>query len=117
MKTITTITSTRDFDNRARLVILNEVLDCFQQVIQWDKFSFETKDSVVEYQHKAQVLIELLEVDDCGSVGGYDRENPVKYETRNKLFNRFLTVIRKYNTVKDVEQKYITVKQCETYFK
>ncbi len=91
----------------SRLTILNEIMACFYQVIQWDEFCYDTKDNVVEYQHKADTLIELLEVEDCGSCGGFDKNNPLKRETNYKSFDRFLCVLRKYNKPSDLDENHI----------
>jgi hypothetical protein len=100
-----TIPATKTFDNKARLAILREIMSCWQQVAQWDKWGYDTKDNVVKNQHQAAVLIELLEVDDCGSVGGFDGGNKPGRETKNWVFNRFLAVLRKYHTESDMDKK------------
>jgi len=105
----------RTFENKARIAILNKIMGCFQQVVQWDKFGYDTKESVVEYQHKAVVLIELLEVDDCMSVGGFDDSNKLGRETKNRSFNRFLCVLRKYNKPSDLRDNYVEL--FTQYFK
>lgn len=49
--------------------ILTEALFCFQQMAQWShSHSF---DYVYKYQNQAIALIQLVEVHDCGSIGGY----------------------------------------------
>jgi hypothetical protein len=46
--------------------------------------------------YKAKGLIELLEVCDCGSIGGFDADNPVIYDTGHRLYDRFLALVNKY---------------------
>ncbi len=111
------IPASKRFNERARLVILDSILSCFQQVVQWDDWSYDAKDNVVKYQCQAEVLIELLEADDCGSHGGFDKDSPVGRETSNRQFNRFLAVLRKYNTAQDLDEKrHGKVAYYEQYF-
>lgn len=62
---------------------------------QWaEMYSFERAH---EYQQKAEAIIEVLEVADCGSVGGFDRDNKLKQSDGNsKLWRRFKAVARKH---------------------
>jgi len=76
--------------------ILQEIFECFQQITQWIPNSFDVSNS---YYSKAEVLIELLETEDCGHIGGYDHKNPVKEETSCHLYDRFLCLVRKHNSV------------------
>jgi hypothetical protein len=55
----------------ARQTILDTAAECLAQVEQWSELHHF--GSAAEYYAKAEALIELLEVDDCGSVGGFDR--------------------------------------------
>lgn len=79
-----------------RKIILQEIFSCFQQMTQ----SITTDpENYSGYFNKAQVLTELLETYDCGSVGGFDRKNPVKWgESQFQLYDRFLALLRKENT-------------------
>ena len=98
----------------SRKEILTEILDCFQGMFQW---LTTLPEHYTKYANQAEVLIELLEVVDCGSVGGFDRNNPSVVrpadgsylgsagscrpkvdETGFALFDRFLMVLRKYDT-------------------
>jgi hypothetical protein len=83
-----------------RKIILQEIFSHFQKMTQWITLnpSYYSK-----YYSKAQALIELLEVEDCGSIGGYDLKNPVKWESNFSLYDRFLALIRKKNTKLDKE--------------
>ena len=76
--------------------ILQEIFGHFQQMTQWITIS---PDSYSKYYNKALTLIELLEVEDCGSVGGFDKSNPVKWdESGFRTYDRFLALVRKENT-------------------
>jgi hypothetical protein len=83
-----------------RITILNAIFENFVCAFQWGNDSLETR---IKEFHKAECLIELLEVDDCGSIGGYDRDNPVKNFTRFTLFDRFLTVVNKYGSLNKIK--------------
>ena len=74
-----------------RSTVLNAIFANFQMATQWPA-NVEGKD----YIAKAESLIELLEVADCGSTGGFDDDNPRTSVTNHRLFDRFLTVLRKY---------------------
>ena len=74
----------------ARLVMLNRIFDMFQYATQWPENS-------TAYFYKAEALIEVLEIGDCGSTGGYDPQNRNRKLTGFDLFDRFLTVILKYD--------------------
>jgi hypothetical protein len=75
-----------------RKIILQEIFEHFQQMTQWATVN---PDSYSKYYHKAESLIELLEVQDCGSIGGFDRKNPHKKNTGLDLYDRFLTLMNK----------------------
>jgi hypothetical protein len=42
------------------------------------------------YASKARALIELLELDDCGSIGGFDKERHQSYTPQERLRHRYL---------------------------
>jgi hypothetical protein len=108
----------------SRKVVLQEIQSCFQQMTQW----ILHPDSYAEYSYKAEVLIELLEVTDCGSVGGYDYDNkaavsggwgvcsPKENATGYILFDRFLMVLGKYDTKLEPECGH-TVKEYANFFR
>lgn len=81
-----------------RVTILNRCFSSFHQMLQWGMSA-----NGIEYRNKAEVLIELLEVDDCGSIGGFDTSNPVVRVTPDTIYNRFLTVVRKYGDESKIE--------------
>lgn len=81
-------------DIQIRIKILNNIFGHLQMVTQWAPSNFE---NCSEYTFKAEALIELLEEEDCGSHGGFDKSNPNKHETGFDIFDRFLTLVRKYN--------------------
>jgi len=95
-----------------RKTILQEIFSNFQQITQW----MYNPPYMAEYHFKAQSLIELLEVEDCGSVGGHDNSNPTKWESGYPLYDRFLTLLRKENT-KLKKEVYFTPESMEKYFK
>ena len=84
-----------------RLEILQEIFECFQQVTQWMP-SVDTdadySSGVTKYLFKAEALIEILEANDCGSVGGFDAN-----QKSRGLYERFLWLLDKYNKRSDVE--------------
>lgn len=86
--------------------ILEDISECFQQMYQW---VVSQPDEYARYAAKAEALIEILEVVDCGSVGGFDNNNPSvipaigfgearpkELETNFPLFDRYLMVLGKY---------------------
>lgn len=75
-----------------RLDILEAIFSNFQQMSQWNILF---PDSYAKYYQKAEQLIEMLEVEDCGFVGGFDKKNPLVNETGFKLYDRFLTLLSK----------------------
>ncbi len=57
--------------------IKEEIKSCIIQIEQWS----ERKEygRMYKYSIKLETLVELLEVDNCGSVGGFDKgQNPLK---------------------------------------
>jgi hypothetical protein len=84
----------------SRIVILNSIFSQLQSAAQWIS---SQPNEYSNYLKKAEALIELLEIEDCGSTGGFDKNNKVKNVTSFKLFDRFLTVIRKHNKVEDIK--------------
>ncbi|GAF75981.1 unnamed protein product [marine sediment metagenome] len=98
-----------------RLKLLQEAFECFQQITQWIPWAMH---HATEYHHKAEVLINILEVQDCGSIGGFDRENPMKRITGYELYDRFLTVLAKHNNESDLKEAcYFTPQTLGDYFK
>jgi len=83
-----------------RIQILNDIFGHFQQMTQWFP---RHPESCSEYYYKAEALIEFLEESDCGSCGGYDKMNKYIDVTLFELYDRFLTLLRKYNNKKDVD--------------
>jgi len=89
-----------------RLEILQEIFECFQQVTQWmpDVSSdADYSNGVTTYLHKAEALIEILEVCDCGSTGGYDMDIHPDHRGDMGLYERFLWLIEKYNKRTDIK--------------
>lgn len=85
-----------------RIFILNAIFSHFQQITQWLPNHIET---AAKYMYKAESLIEVLESDDCESIGGFDRTSPVLRESGFMLYDRFLALVRKYNNKSDIEKE------------
>ena len=97
-----------------RIDILQDIFDCFQQITQWIPRNL---DSCAEYIYKATSLIELLEVSDCESIGGFDPDNPLIQDEYWNLYNRFLTLLQKYHNTKDIKRVcYFTPESLRKYF-
>ena len=88
-------------ENRVKLLI--EISEHFNQIKQW--FPMFAFDKASEYNFKAESLIEFLEVEDCGSVGGYDNKNKLPKQCRCELYDRFLALVYKYDNITDVNKK------------
>lgn len=56
---------------------------------QWDRQQTTHKAHSLEHACKAEALIELLEVDDCGSTGGYDKPRGQKGSLTMTLRERY----------------------------
>ena len=96
-----------------RKIILQKIFNHFQQMTQW---IITSPKSYAKYFNKAESLIELLEIKDCGSVGGFDKNNPVKWnESKFHLYDRFLALIRKENT-KLQKECYFTPETMRKYW-
>lgn len=93
--------------------ILQNIFSHFQMMTQWVCTS---PDSYTEYYNKAKGLIEFLEVQDCGSVGGYDKKSPVLHESGFNLYDRFLALVRKNNT-RLKKELYFTPTSMMNYWK
>ena len=77
-----------------RINVLNQIGDYFQNVIQCAPLKTPgDSENVTKYLHKAEALIEFLEIRDCGSFGGFDKGQPYP---RN-LFSRWDWLYRKYD--------------------
>lgn len=78
--------------NIPRMMLLQYIFDSFQMITQDPDTPYSAG-----YLKRAEGYIEILEAADCGSWGGYDKTNPNKRVTGNGVFDRFLTVLRKYD--------------------
>lgn len=95
-----------------RLTILNAIFSHFQMATQWPD-----EIATANYFAKAEALVELLEVVDCGSVGGYDKKNPHKRVTGCEVYDRFLTLLNKEKDRANIKpQCNATVDTLQTYF-
>lgn len=85
----------------ARVIILQSIFEDFQQVSQWLPHQLY---KAVKYTAQAEGLIELMEIEDCGSVGGFDLDNKIKHISGYGLYDRFLALLEKYNDVAHIKQ-------------
>jgi hypothetical protein len=100
--------------NMKRITILQAIFSHFQQMTQWITTS---PGNYSKYFNKAESLIELLEIHDCGSVGGFDKKSPVKWgESGMHLYDRFLALLRKEET-KLKKEVYFTPETLRQYWK
>ena len=76
--------------------LLESALEELDLVIQWSEPPFFDFASGARYMARAEAIIELVEVWDCGSTGGYSDGQP---ETNN-LFERWLWLAKKYTKIK-----------------
>lgn len=53
--------------------VAKQIKDELQQVEQWKELGYDTINSAGEHYKKLEALVELLEVYNCGYVGGYDK--------------------------------------------
>jgi hypothetical protein len=89
-------------DSLAISKILTKALSCFQQMAQWSRLC--NFDHAFKYQSQAEALIELVEVHDCGSIGGFSRGQlpngnggSIKYgDMFYSLYARWLFLAEKY---------------------
>ncbi len=72
-----------------RNTILKAIKDELLSAKQWSVNGLEFK---LFHRYKAESLIELLEINDCGSTGGFDQNNPLRTDTQDLLYNRYLTL-------------------------
>jgi hypothetical protein len=86
-------------DKNTRQKILNEIMSDLQMATQWVANS---PDRHTHYMSQAEALVELLEVEDCGATGGFDKKNP-RVPHPHAVFSRFLTVINKHHRPRDVK--------------
>ena len=84
-----------------RIKILNSIFSHFQQITQWLPNNIDTAS---EYMLKAESLIEILEIEDCGSIGGFDKKSPVVHESGFFLYDRFIALVKKYNNKADINK-------------
>lgn len=92
--------------------ILQNIFEQFQYMTQ----DMDAPDGYAASYNRALALIELLEVEDCGSVGGFDRSNPLKVVSGFEEYDRFLTLIRKEQTELE-DEAYFTPDSMAKYWK
>lgn len=84
-----------------RVTILKDIFDDLCMIVQWEGMK-NCPENVVEYHYRAQAMIELLEVHDCGSTGGYDTNQP----TARNIFDRWDWLVKKYHKLEDITPKH-----------
>lgn len=89
----------------ARVTILRAIFEHFQQATQWLNDNPEYVARFPHYLSNAEALIELLEVEDCGSCGGFDPNNQMenRAEGSYSVYERFLLLVKKYKNEKDIK--------------
>lgn len=98
-----------------RIDILQQIFSRFQHALQWVTSNPET---YVSSLNKAESLIELLEISDCGSVGGFDKTNKNQKISGVKTYDRFMTLVRKENKYTDLKDECgFTVESLSELFK
>lgn len=80
----------------SRKAILKRIKECLHLVEQWQEYSDWARCH--EYSAQAAALIELLEIDDCGSVGGFD-------EARGQKSGGCLTLEERFDWLRILESK------------
>lgn len=87
--------TTREVNELGNVVTYNtiysEILAKQQQIRQWKSFGDLAR--ALEYQQQAIALVELLEVHNCGSIGGFDRGQPPSssLDARIKWLKKYMT--------------------------
>jgi len=80
--------------------LLGTALEHLQQIVQWDK---KVPHNMAKYADKAEALIEVVEVYDCGSIGGFgkgqrnDKGILVYSDIYEEIYARWLWLAEKYN--------------------
>ena len=99
-----------------RLLILEKIGDCLQSIIQWSKLPNSTfwTTQAAEYSIRAQTLIELLEVADCGSRGYLDSAQP----DTDFIFTRWDRLYKKFHDPigKRFSEDLISYEQIKEFF-
>jgi len=73
--------------------IKREIRSCIQQIEQWD--NIDNIDIKHRYVNELETLVELLEVDNCGSVGGFDKGQQRHARHKPDLIDRAKWVLAK----------------------
>lgn len=73
-----------------RNVILAKIRNCLEQAnLCFESKSIASTEFAIRYLCQAEILIDLLEVDDCGSTGGFDVERGQNKDKMRTLGDRF----------------------------
>jgi len=98
-----------------RLTILNLIFENFTAIPSNLPHHMHLAD---KYINRAELLIEELEVMDCGSIGGFDKKAPVIKITGYKLYDRYLALLNKHNKPEDIQEECgWDIKTLTKYFK
>jgi len=81
-------------DPKLLRLLLDDIQEAIDGVLQWADRPFAEGylANALEYQSKLKALVELLEVYDCGSVGGFGYKQPEDLD----LEGRAAWLLRKY---------------------
>lgn len=78
-----------------RTIILKNIEKSLSAIKQWSEM--QQWENAAKYAAKADALIELLEVDDCGSIGGFDAK-------RGQDRDRHWTLTERYDWLRKARQ-------------
>lgn len=101
--------------------ILHKALEALLQVKQWLSVGLKTTGSALMHLHRAEALIELVEIHDCSSSGGFGRgqrgnDGKLKYSDEySEIFARWYFLMEKYSpSIANAEEK--EVSEAKEYF-
>lgn len=85
-----------------RLFTLTRIIQALLGAESWKDVPFNVAhaEHATRYLHEAKALVELLEIHDCGSTGGYDKE--AKEPVTINLLTRTNWLINKYNQMPEL---------------
>lgn len=78
-----------------RITILKNIKESLSAITQWSEM--QHWENAAKYAAKAEALIELLEVDDCGSIGGFDAK-------RGQNRDRHWTLTKRYDWLRNLKE-------------
>jgi len=93
-----------------RLEMLVEIGEAFLQCCQWSEM--HDYKGALKYYCLAEKLIDIIEVKDCGSIGGFDEGQPDGLD----LFGRYEWIFNKFHKAKDAIIDHMTFKELKKRF-